>query len=157
MELLWQRLEGRSGHEVGRQMLAQLWGGQLPHIAVTPNGKPYFPDEPFFFSISHSKNHAFCVLSRRPVGIDAEEADRAIDLRLAEKILSPAEKARYLAAPDRRAALLRLWVLKESWAKLTGKGWGTYLYRTDFSPDDPRITEIDGCFVAILEDEYYAF
>lgn len=156
MELLWQRLEGRSGHEVGRQLLRQLWGGQLPQIAVTPKGRPYFPDEPFFFSISHSKNHAFCVLSRRPVGIDAEEADRDIDLRLAEKILSPAEKGRYLAAPDRRAALLRLWVLKESWAKLTGKGWGPYLYRTDFSPDDPRITEIDGCFVAILEDEHYA-
>lgn len=156
MELLWDRLEGRSGHEVGRQLLAQLWGGQLPQIMITPQGKPFFPGSQLHFSISHSKNHAFCVLSDRPIGIDAEETDRNIDLRLAEKILSPSEKARYLAAPDKRDALLRLWVLKESYAKLTGKGWGNYLYRTDFSPDDPRITEIDGCYAAILEDNEYA-
>ena len=156
MELLWQRLEGRSGHDVGRELLAQLWGGELPQIGITPQGKPHFPCSHLHYSISHTKNHAFCVLSDRPVGIDAEETDRDIDLRLAEKILSPAEKARYLAAPDQRTALLRLWVLKESYAKLTGKGWGNYLYRTDFSPDDPRITEIDGCYAAILEDDEYA-
>ena len=39
-------------------------------------------------------------LSDRPVGIDAEELDRDIDPRLADKILSPTERLRYEAQPD---------------------------------------------------------
>jgi phosphopantetheinyl transferase len=92
----------------------------------------------------------FCALSDEPVGIDAEEKERKIDLRLAEKILSPSEKIRYEAAGDKRAALLRLWVLKEAAAKLTGEGLRGYPNHTDFSPDDPHILELDGCYVAVL-------
>ena len=54
---------------------------------------------------------------------------------------------------DKRAALLRLWVLKEAYAKLTGRGIGNWLKSTDFDPEDTRITCIDGCYVAILEEE----
>ena len=53
---------------------------------------------------------------------------------------------------DPRDCLLRFWVLKEAYAKLTGRGWGSYLQDTCFSPDDPRIQVIDGCYVAILEE-----
>ena len=48
--------------------------------------------------------------------------------------------------------MLRLWVLKESYAKLTGRGFGHYLKDTAFSPDDPAIQEIDGCYVALMEE-----
>ena len=82
--------------------------------------------------------------------MDAEELDRNIDLRLAEKILSPPEKARFDAASDKRRALLTLWVLKEAAAKLSGEGLRGYPNHTDFSPEDPRVREIDGCLVAIL-------
>lgn len=149
-------LKGRSGHEAGRQLLAQLYreetGEDCPEIRTAPGGKPYFPDAPLHFSISHTKRHAFCVLSPRPVGIDAEEMDREINLKLAEKILSLAEKARFAHASDKRAALLKLWVLKEASVKLTGTGLRGYPSHTDFSPDDPRIREIDGCYVALLEE-----
>lgn len=155
-ELLSCPLNGKSGHEMGRELLARLYfsrtGRSLPEIRVTDRGKPYFAEDALHFSISHTKRHAFCVLSDRPVGIDAEETDRDIRLGLAEKILSPTEKARYEAAPDKRAALLRLWVLKEAAAKLSGQGLRGYPNHTDFSPDDPRIQEIDGCYVAVLED-----
>jgi len=152
MELAWQRLDGRNGHEVGRQLLCSLCGGTLPAIRYTEQGKPYFPDSDLHFSISHSKNHVFCCLSHRNVGIDAEECDRDIDLRLAEKFLSPTEKRHFAAAADKQACLLRLWVLKEAYGKLLGKGIGNYLAATDFSPDDPRIQIIDGCFLAVLEE-----
>ena len=92
------------------------------------------------------------MLSKENVGIDAEEADRDINLRLADKILSPQEKARFQSVPDQRRALLKLWVLKEAAAKLTGDGLRGYPNQTDFSPDDPRIHEIDGCLVAILTE-----
>ena len=149
-------LEGRSGHEAGRALLADLYrqatGDDLPPIEVTERGKPYFPDSPWQFSISHTSRHAFCALSQNPVGIDAEEMDRKINLRLAEKILSPGEKARFDAAQDKEAALLTFWVLKEAAAKLSGLGLRGYPNHTDFSLNDPRITIIDGCFVAILEE-----
>lgn len=152
MELIWQHLDGRSGHEVGRLLLCSLYGGTLPEIHHTEQGKPYFLDSDLHFSISHTKNHAFCCISTKNIGIDAEECDREIDLRLAEKFLSPTEKQYFVAAPDKRECLLRLWVLKEAYGKLLGKGIGNYLAATDFSPDDPRIQVIDGCFVAILEE-----
>ena len=149
MELRWERLEGRDGHEAGRELLAKMVQ-PLPQILVTDRGKPYFADNDLHFSISHTKNHVFCAVSCRNVGIDAEEMGRNMDLGLARRILSDREMARFQAAEDPRDALLRLWVQKESYAKLTGRGWGNYLCRTDFDPKDVRI--IDGCYVAVMEE-----
>ena len=150
-------LSGRTGHEAGRELLAKLYweatGEELPPIAVTERGKPYFVDSSWHFSISHTHRHAFCVLSEKPVGIDAEETDRNINLRLAEKILSPNEKAQFDGADDKRTALLKFWVLKEAAAKLTGEGLRGYPNHTNYDLQDPRVTEMDGCLVAILEGE----
>ena len=133
-------LDGRSGHEVGRALLARLYyeetGAVCPRIRTTDRGKPYFEGSSLHFSISHTKAHAFCALAERPIGIDAEERDRSISLNLADKILS----------------LLKLWVLKEAAAKLSGQGLRGYPNHTDFSPDDPRVRELEGCVVAILTD-----
>ena len=46
--------------------------------------------------------------------------------------------------------LLKFWVLKEAYAKLTGRGLGNYLGETDFDTETVQI--IDGCFVAVLEE-----
>jgi len=149
-------LDGRSGHEVGRELLAQLYfektGADLPPVRIGERGKPYFEGSDLHFSISHTKRHAFCTLAQVPVGIDAEEMDRKIDLRLADKILSPDEKRRFYEASDQRLALLRLWVLKEASVKRTGEGLRGYPNHTDFSPEDPRIREIEGCVVAIITE-----
>lgn len=155
MRLAHCELLGRSGHEAGRALLAELYrqetGEALPPILKEARGKPYFENSPWHFSISHTPCHAFCVLSREPVGIDAEELDRKIDLRLAEKILSPGEKARFDAAEDKRLTLLKLWVLKEAAAKHSGEGLRGYPNHTDFDPLDYRIRVIDGCLVAVME------
>ena len=157
MELKWMALDGCSGHEAGRQLLEELYrektGEDCPEILIAPRGKPYFAASCWHFSISHTKNHAFCVLASCPVGCDAEEKDRDINLRLAEKILSQTEFDRWEAAADKRDALLRLWVLKEAAAKLTGEGLKGYPNYTEFSLNDPRVKEINGCLVAVLEGE----
>lgn len=143
------------GHEAGRQLLKAMYesryGEPLPPICITDRGKPYFENSSLRFSITHTKKHVFCVLSEREVGIDAEEMDRDIPLKLAEKILSAAEMERYHAAMDRRDALLRLWVLKEAAAKCTGQGLTGYPNHTDFAIDDPRVRVMDGCYVAVIE------
>lgn len=148
-------LDGRTGHEAGRALLAALYreetGHELPPIAVKAGGKPYFPGSDWHFSISHTPRRAFCALSRREIGIDAEELDRNVKLALAEKILSPGERVQFDAAPDKRRALLTFWVLKEAQVKRTGDGLRGYPNGTDFSLNDPRVTEMDGCLVAVIE------
>ena len=150
----------KQGHSAGRQLLQTMYeavtGNPMPPIAVTPRGKPYFTHGALHFSISHTPNHVFCALSDRPIGIDAEEADRNISLALAEKILSPGEMRQYAVAPDKRAALLTFWVLKEARAKCSGEGLRGYPNHTNFSLEDPRVFRKDGCLLAVIEEDDHA-
>ena len=150
----------KEGHTAGRALLEELTrqytGQPMPPIATTDRGKPYFPGSNLHFSITHTKGHVFCALSDRNVGIDAEELTRTVPPALAEKILSPGELAQYLAAPDKTRALLTFWVLKEARAKFLGTGLTGYPNHTDFSLDDPRVTQIQGCLVAVIQEEDYA-
>lgn len=147
-------LAGLSGHQAGRQLLERLYrietGEALPSVHITIRGKPYFENSPYYFSISHTARHAFCVLARRPVGIDAEELDRTVRFSLVSRILSPRELARFQAASNPQQAFLALWVLKEAAAKCTGAGLTGFPNRTDFSPDDPRVFPWRECLVAII-------
>ena len=146
---------GQTGHTAGRELLKKMYethiGKPLPEILTTHRGKPYFAESGWHFSISHTPKNVFCVLAEHPVGLDAEEADRNINLALAEKILSPTEKARFDEAEDKRLALLTFWVLKEAAAKLTGEGLHGYPEKGDFRLDDPRVQTINGCIVAVIE------
>ena len=157
MFLEGRRIGAEGGHEAGRRLLAQMYdryiGGLLPPVMTTPMGKPFFADSPWHFSISHSKGHVFCALSRKNIGIDAEEADRQIRLKLADKILSPVERQQYDQAEDKRLALLRFWVLKEAMGKYTGEGIRFHPVHTEFLLSDPRVRELDGCLVAVIEEE----
>lgn len=150
-------IEGTTGHEAGRVLLARLYrevtGEPLPRIETAQRGKPYFADSPWFFSISHTRAHVFCALARCPVGIDAEEADRPVRPELVKKVMSTSEYACWEQSTDRNRAFLRLWVLKEAAAKLTGEGLRGYPNKTDFDPEDSRVQEMDGCYVAVLTEE----
>lgn len=153
MDLLWQRITGSSGHDTALSLLKSLCGDPLPAIAKTPQGKPYFVDSPLHFSLSHTDSHAFCCVHDQNVGIDAEEIGRKLEPRLLRRYCSESEQLACQAAENPQDALLRLWVLKESYAKFTGRGLGNYLKDTHFSPDDSRIQIIDGCYVAVYTQE----
>ena len=154
--LAWCALEGESGHDAGLRLLAALYrretGNGMPSISRTERGKPYFPGDPLHFSVSHTPRHAFCALSPAPIGIDAEETDRIVRPGLAGKILSPGELRQYDAALDKRRTLLTFWVLKEAAAKLSGEGLRSYPNHSSFVLPDPRVRELGGCLVAILEE-----
>ena len=143
------------GHEAGRALLAQMYrqhrGFDMPEIVLEERGKPRFVEDPIHFSITHTRHHVFCAISDRPIGIDAEELDRTIDLRLAGKVLSPMEKAQFDAAADKRLALLTFWVLKEAAGKRSGYGINANPRHTAFSLDDPRVQVTEGCLVAVIE------
>ncbi len=152
-----QRIENATGHETAWMLLGKMYqkqfGTEMPQIRRSERGKPYFIDGTIHFSLTHTPHHAFCVLSDCPVGIDAEEMDRKINPRLSKKILSPTEKERYSSSKNPSQALLRLWVLKEAQVKCSGEGLRGYPNHSDFSPEDPRIQILEGCFVAIIQKE----
>lgn len=156
MKIAFCKLESQTGHEAGRKLLKELYleetGEDLPEIRIAERGKPYFADSSWHFSISHTPNYAFCVLSRNNIGLDAEELNRKVNLKLAEKVLSSEEKAQFDAAENKQKALLTFWVLKEAAAKLNGEGLRIYPNHTNFSLEDSRVTELDGCIVAVMEE-----
>ena len=157
MYLEGRELQGRSGHEAGRELLREMYcrhvSEDMPPILTEERGKPYFQDSAWHFSIAHSKGHVFCALSQKRIGIDAEELDRAISPKLADKILSLMERQQYDRAEDKRLALLRFWVLKEAQAKMTGEGIKFHPTHTEFLLSDPRVRELQNCLVAVIEEE----
>jgi phosphopantetheinyl transferase len=144
-----------TGHTAGRRLLKKMYkeetGCEMPEILLGERGKPYFAEGAYHFSIAHTKHLAFCVLSKTPVGIDAEALDREVNPALAEKILSPYEYAQYEKAEDKRKALLTFWVLKEAAGKLSGEGINGYPNHTNFDLSDLRVQTIDNHLVAIIE------
>lgn len=151
------RLEGRSGHEAGWALLRQLYleetGRDLPAVRLSKTGKPYFPNSPYCFSISHTRRHAACVLGRHPVGIDLEELDRPIRLKIAARILSAPEYSQFARAADQRRAFLTFWVLKEAQLKCRGTGLQGIPNKTAFDLYDPRVWEWDGCLTAMIVEK----
>lgn len=152
------RLEpGQTGHDAGWALLEALYREEadcpLPRVVRNHRGQPRFADSHLCFSIAHTDRHAFCVLAQKPVGIDAEELDRQVSLRLAQKILSPGEMEQFSRAADKRRALLTFWVLKEAAAKRSGEGLTGFPNHTSFRLDDPNVHEWDGCLIAVLTEE----
>ena len=156
LRLLGQQLGEADGHTVAYQLLEKLWqeetGKPFPTIARTEKGKPYFPGEKLHFSITHTKTCAFCALSDRPVGIDAEPLTRKINPAHAQKLLSPEEYMQYENATDPNRALLTFWVLKEAEAKCTGEGIRIHPTHTTFSLTDARVQEMMDCLVAVIQE-----
>ena len=153
-------LNGLDSRVAGRLLLKQMYEEltgeeELPEIGKMPRGKHYFLTGNLHFSITHTKTRVFCAISDKPIGIDAENLDRQLNPNLAEKILSPTELDLYRAAPAgaRNELLLRLWVMKEAEVKCSGLGLRGYPNHTDYRPDDPRITVMHGCVVAVIEGE----
>lgn len=152
---------GQTGHAAGRSLLAQLYREytgeeKLPPIRIGERGKPCFEDNKVFFSVSHTHRYVFCAVASVNIGLDAEELDRQVSPRLAEKILSQTEYVQYQQAEDQNRALLTFWVLKEAAGKCTGEGINGYPNHTAFSLEDPRVTEQNGCLLAVVREDDHA-
>ena len=146
----------RTGHEAAWALLETMYreetGESLPPVVRSELGKPGFQGSEYHFSLSHTKNHAFCVLAKSNVGLDAEELTREVNPRLARRLLSPEEFSQYEQAEDKNRALLTFWVLKEAAAKLAGRGLAQVMEKSSFSLSDPRVREMEGCLVAVLTE-----
>lgn len=89
-------------------------------------GKPALPDDGPDFNLSHAEGLVVCALANGvDVGVDIERQDRQGDWEaLARRWLATEEQDWLIRQPvaERPTAFLRLWTLKEAYAKALGLG-----------------------------------
>ena len=118
------------------ELLEQL--GDPVQIAYRhgPHGKPYFPDGMGHFNLSHSDGLVCAVFDQDDIGVDIQRMRPLQNMRLADRFFSKREREALASCvdPKRKAKLFyRIWVKKESYAKLTGEGIATVVERDTFA------------------------
>ncbi len=79
-----------------------------------------------YFNLSHAGEYAVCALSDTEIGCDVERIDPQVDLAIADRFFTFDEAAWIRAAQteeEQTERFFRLWTLKESLMKATGKGF----------------------------------
>lgn len=100
----------------------QLRLPDMPEIARTEKGKPYFPDYPaVHFNLSHCRGMAVCLLSPHECGVDVEQR-RPLREKVVSRVFSLEEQSALQTADDPDFLFTRLWTLKESYVKAIGIG-----------------------------------
>ncbi|MEA5418712.1 4'-phosphopantetheinyl transferase superfamily protein [Spirulina sp. CCNP1310] len=107
-----------------RQLLHHYTGHPLGVILTTPQGKPFLPDHPLQFNISHTGDWVAIAFAHHwPLGIDIETLRPMEDvLALARRFFRPSEAAALAQQPDPTAAFFTIWTRKEAFLKATGEG-----------------------------------
>lgn len=105
-------------------------------------GKPYLggKQQGIYFSLSHSGNYVLCAISDREAGGDIQQRKSMKWCRLANRFFAEEETRvlESLPAKEQESFFYRLWVRKEAYGKLTGKGLLDAL-RKDVWDEDPLI------------------
>lgn len=152
---------------------SRIFGTEMPAIARTERGKPYFPSRPdIHFNVSHSGKYFVCAFSGSPVGIDIQEhtlrkgeTEKSAAPRLqkiAARFFHPAEK-KYIKN-DTFLRFYRVWTAKEAFVKYTGKGidgdFSKFSAITDsippLEPGKPALWHTDNAhFLQMMLDDGY--
>lgn len=146
----------RKGSALGVSLLAAAYadyvGSPPSKLLALLTGRPSEPPS-LHYSVSHSKTHVLCALSKTPVGVDTE-VHRPFRQAYIERLCTPAELA--------SLPFFDIWVLRESFFKLTGTGDLRTLrfYRRNgkIIPPDPSVharlyRDIEGSSTAVCSFE----
>lgn len=94
-----------------------------PEFTLGEYGKPFLRDDPdVFFSLSHSSGAALCAAAPFPIGVDLQKC-RKMREGIERRFCTPREREAASDPAGRDRALCRLWCIKESYGKLTGRGF----------------------------------
>lgn len=109
-----------------RRILRNEYGISNNQIQFEYNsfGKPFVKGiQSFYFNLSHSGRWVVCAIDYRPVGVDIEQI-KLIDLQIAHRFFSKLENQDFNKrdAKDKLDYFYEIWVLKESYIKMIGKG-----------------------------------
>lgn len=119
--------KGQNGRTLAWPLLEravrEMWGlEELPELARTERGKPFFPKHPeLHFNLSHSGGYALCALGDSPVGIDIQII-KPFNARLLDRVCSPEERRWLRERGDQDGDFAQIWAGKESLCKQWGTG-----------------------------------
>lgn len=119
------------------QILSKLHAPMEAEYTYGEKGKPYFKEEPVYFSLSHSGDYVFGVFSEREIGADIQYEKPDYSERIVSRFFTEKEQKLWQGCSDkeaRRRLFYKLWTRKEAYGKLTGDGIVAGL-QTDV-PDD---------------------
>ncbi|MBQ6947622.1 MAG: 4'-phosphopantetheinyl transferase superfamily protein [Clostridia bacterium] len=113
------------GEWMAKTALSEQIGCPIEQIRLLRDekGKPFAPDLPLHFSISHSGPWVVCAVSSNPVGVDIEIL-RPIDPKIAHRICHP-EDLPFLEGKTEAEVIRKfflLWTAKEARGKRDGTG-----------------------------------
>lgn len=98
---------------------------EAPLFSYGEREKPYLGNIPdVFFSLSHAGGYSACVVTDEEIGIDLQDY-RPMKFDISEKICTKKEIYEVYGgdSPSPSETTCRLWCMKESYGKLTGKGF----------------------------------
>lgn len=97
-------------------------GVNNPIFDTDEHGKPYLKNySGLYFNLAHSENYVVCAVSDTPVGVDIEYV-HDMDMDLAKNYFNGIEYE-YILKSQNKNSFFELWVLKESYLKMTGYGF----------------------------------
>ena len=97
---------------------------ELPVFTYGEREKPYLSNFPgIFFSMSHAGGFSACVVSGAETGMDLQDY-RPMRDNISAKICTEKEIKEVYSSGSPSETTCRLWCMKESFGKLTGKGFG---------------------------------
>ena len=110
--------------------------GEDGYLLIGEYGKPAFAARPdVHFSLSHSGEYAACVVAGCEAGCDIEMV-KPFRWPVAKRVFAE-EECRWLSSEEEQGrgdeAFCRLWTLKESFLKATGKGFAFPVREASFS------------------------
>lgn len=120
-----------AAHAMLRRVLREALGGEEPQFVRNPLGRPELTPSrdgrPVpSFNLTHTSDFAACaILHGAPIGIDAEDIRRPIDVfEMAARWFAPSERRLLLQLPETRRTemFFRIWTIKEAILKTTGHG-----------------------------------
>ncbi len=125
----WLNKKGQTSTEIQADVTARedVW---QPAYRYGENGKPYLADYPdIYFNLSHSKDVVVCVIAGQEIGVDIQRHVK-IKENLARRFFTE-EESTFLdklrledgsIGKDYEECFFRLWSIKESYIKFTGRG-----------------------------------
>lgn len=139
-----------------RYGLKKYYGiADIPELTFGEHGKPFLKEYPgLYFSMSHARSRSVCTISEVPIGVDIQDI-RPLSASAAAKFLTDTESGQ-ISAED-STALCRAWSIKESYSKMTGKGFSEGFTNIDtgklIRSGTASVTEKDGYIISICMQE----
>jgi 4'-phosphopantetheinyl transferase len=133
-----------AAHAMLRRVLRETPGGEEPDFVRSPLGRPELAPPRDggpapYFNLTHTRGFAACaILYGAPIGVDAEDIRRPIDIaEMAARWFVPPERRllEKLCEARRPEMFFRIWTLKEAIVKATGHGLRIEPQRFAVDPD----------------------